>query len=248
MPQLQQVPHHNEQDDDGPGLEEVPGSTRPVAAEDVEIEVLDPDRGFKAAAEGAAQPCPGLKASQQQQQQQQQQPTGQQMHGQGAAGADGADAAAAPAMGGCHAPLITTLEVLVVWPLLAQHRLTTLACWQLLLHEHQLMVKLSAMQGLFFQQQGDWVELLCEGLEHVLQRQQPRPSPGSHGGSITKPDQAGSLSPVTPVAAQLLLESAIQQSCLVGSAAALRLSLEVRPLLPFYLRVGGSAFALCSAC
>jgi hypothetical protein len=34
-------------------------------------------------------------------------------------------------MGGCHAPLITTLEVLVVWPLLAQHRLTTLACWQL---------------------------------------------------------------------------------------------------------------------
>jgi hypothetical protein len=65
--------------------------------------------------------------SQQQQQQpnlQRPPPAEQQQQQQGEDGADAADSSA---------PLITMLEVLVVWPLLAQHRLTTLACWQLLL-------------------------------------------------------------------------------------------------------------------
>jgi hypothetical protein len=35
------------------------------------------------------------------------------------------------------APMVSSLEVLVVQPILAQQRLTTVACWSLLLQEHR---------------------------------------------------------------------------------------------------------------
>ncbi|KAF8057943.1 hypothetical protein HT031_005889 [Scenedesmus sp. PABB004] len=121
------------------------------------------------------------------------------------------------------APLITTLEVLLVRPLLAQHRLTTLACWQLLLQDRGLLRQLGALQRLFFQQQGDWCDLLLEGLEAQLVAA-PRRGGHARGGGAPLGDGGGGLS---PTAAQLLLEAAVQQSCLAAAPEAERMSLQV---------------------
>lgn len=141
------------------------------------------------------------------------------------------------------APLVTALEVLVINPILAQHRLTTLACWQLLLQEQQLLQKLAAMQALFFQQQGDWVDLFLEGVDKLM-------TPAAAGGSdalgpIGSSISDGLLAPgsragiagavgagkqgvgVSHVAAQLVLEAALQQSCLAGDEVTQRLSVQV---------------------
>uniref|UniRef100_A0A383VBK2 Gamma tubulin complex component C-terminal domain-containing protein n=1 Tax=Tetradesmus obliquus TaxID=3088 RepID=A0A383VBK2_TETOB len=139
-----------------------------------------------------------------QQQQQQQQQGG---------GADAADSSA---------PLITMLEVLVVWPLLAQHRLTTLACWQLLLQDQRLLQRLASLQALFFQQQGDWVDLLLEALQ---QQQQHLMFAPDNAAAASAP--ASGAVRLSPVAAQLLLESAVQQSCLAGEPDAERMSMTV---------------------
>jgi hypothetical protein len=122
---------------------------------------------------------------------------------------------------------VSALEVLVVQPVLAQQRLTTVACWSLLLHEHQLLQRLSTIQGLFFQQQGDWVGLLCGALEPLLLQQQQQQGAGSSATDSSQA-QAGGMSPVV---LQLLLEAAVQQSCLAGVPEAERMSLQVRGLL-----------------
>lgn len=146
-------------------------------------------------------------------------------YGQG----EGPEAAAA-ASARAAAPIVSALEVLVVQPVLAQQRLTTVACWSLLLQEHQLLQRLSTIQGLFFQQQGDWVGLLCEALEPLLLWQQQQHGAGSAAvlggdGGGSSQVQAG----MSPVVLQLLLETAVQQSCLAGVPEAERLSLQVRP-------------------
>jgi hypothetical protein len=142
-----------------------------------------------------------------------------------------ADSTAATARAAAAAPMVSALEVLVVQPILAQQRLTTVACWSLLLQEHQLLQRLSAIQGLFFQQQGDWVVLLCDALEPLLLQQQQRAADAVADRGV----QQGLISPVV---LQLLLESAVQQSCLAGVPDAERLSLQVRG--PVLLRLHGS--------
>jgi len=130
------------------------------------------------------------------------------------------------------APLIATLEVLVVQPLLAQQRLTTHACWNLLLHEHRLLQRMNAIQGLFFQQQGDWVALLCEGLQPLLQQhqhqqQKEQGSGAANGSGAVEGAAAARAASLSPVVLQLLLESSVQQSCLVGLPEAEKMSLQV---------------------
>jgi hypothetical protein len=130
------------------------------------------------------------------------------------------DSTAATARAAAAAPMVSALEVLVVQPILVQQRLTTVACWSLLLQEHRLLQRLSAIQGLFFQQQGDWVVRLCDALEPLLLQQQRA------AGAVA--DRGGRQDLISPVALQLLLESAVQQSCLAGVPEAERLSLQVR--------------------
>lgn len=150
-------------------------------------------------------------------------------YGQGEGPEAAAAASARPA-----APIVSALEVLVVQPVLAQQRLTTVTCWSLLLHEHQLLQRLSTIQGLFFQQQGDWVGLLCDALEPLLLRQQQQQGAGSVAAAalVLGSDGGGSSqvqAGMSPVVLQLLLEAAVQQSCLAGVTEAQRLSLQVRP-------------------
>jgi hypothetical protein len=89
----------------------------------------------------------------------------------------------------------------------------------------RLLQRLSAIQGLFFQQQGDWVVQLADALEPLLtqqqqQQQQHRAAPSSRSSV--------NASQVSPVVLQLLLESAVQSSCLSGVPEAERMSLKVR--------------------
>jgi hypothetical protein len=87
----------------------------------------------------------------------------------------------------------------------------------------RLLQRLSAIQGLFFQQQGDWVVQLADALEPLLtqQQQQQHMAVSSSGGG-------GDASWISPVVLQLLLESAVQSSCLSGVPEAERMSLQVR--------------------
>ena len=137
------------------------------------------------------------------------------------------------------APLVACFEVLLVQPLMEQCRLTTVACWSLLLHEHRLLQRLSTIQGLFFQQQGDWVVLLCDALEPLLlaQQQQGCGQQGSGQQGCSQQQQQGeggvgggsgvSHGLASPVVLQLLLEGAVQQSCLAKMPEAECMSLQV---------------------
>jgi hypothetical protein len=97
-----------------------------------------------------------------------------------------------------------------------------------MLQDQQLLPRLASLQGLFFQQQGDWVDLLLESLEQQQQQQQLMLA--SQGSSAPAAGRCAA-SRLSPVAVQLLLESAVQQSCLSGVADAERMSLQVRKLL-----------------
>jgi hypothetical protein len=62
---------------------------------------------------------------------------GTQRHSSRGNQAAAAAAAADGSAGVTAAPMVSLLEVLVVQPILAQQRLTTVACWSLLLQEHR---------------------------------------------------------------------------------------------------------------
>jgi hypothetical protein len=135
------------------------------------------------------------------------------------------------------APLVACFEVLLVQPLMEQCRLTTIACWSLLLQEHRLLQRLSTIQGLFFQQQGDWVVLLCDALEPLLLAQQQQQQQGLDQQQGQQQQQQGeggvgggsgvSQGLASPVVLQLLLEGAVQQSCLAKLPEAECMSLQV---------------------
>jgi hypothetical protein len=101
-----------------------------ITQEDVLLQLMeDADEAAAAAADASHAGLPvsvdvGQVSSRRHGRQQQQQQRSLNHPQQQQQGPDAADSSA---------PLITMLEVLVVRPLLAQHRLTTLACWQLLL-------------------------------------------------------------------------------------------------------------------
>eukprot|EP00775_Hariotina_reticulata_P007542 gene7542-7752_t len=103
--------------DEAQEVDESATTTPRLSAEDALVEVLGSGSSgpmaAAAATAGAGHPCLGLRTQQQQQEQHSRHLTGLHRHGQSTAGAVGADAAAAKGLGGGHAPLITTLEVLV---------------------------------------------------------------------------------------------------------------------------------------
>lgn len=196
----------------GHSVESMPAAAEVLSTDDVLIDLMADD-GLAAPPESSVDITAARGTSVQQQQQQ--------------SGATQVDAAS-----NNNPPLITTLEVLVVRPLLAQHRLTTLACWQLLLQEQHLLQKLAAMQSIFFQQQADWVDLFIEGLDSLISPVSDVSS-SSGSGQVTV-ERAGVVGAaavakhgVSRVAAQLVLEAALQQSCLAGEAAADRLNVQV---------------------
>jgi hypothetical protein len=96
------------------------------------------------------------------------------------------------------------------------------------LQDQQLLQRLASLQALFFQQQGDWVDLLLESLEQQQQQQQLMLA--AQGNTAPAAAGGGAASRLSPVAVQLLLESAVQQSCLAGVADAERMSLRVSRL------------------
>ena len=67
------------------------------------------------------------------------------------------------------APLPTLLDVLLIQPLQVQYKITTLVCWQQILHRHQLLATCEQLHLFFFQKAGDWAQLLAEKLEEQLQ-------------------------------------------------------------------------------
>ena len=139
------------------------------------------------------------------------------------------------------APLITVLDTLVARPLLVQARLTTRAAWVLLLREAALLQSLKALQGLFFQHQGDWVELLLHRLEPLLcggssdssgggaaaagdrsHRDggiQGNSSGSSSGGRSNSSSSAATTHALSAVGAQVHLEEALAASCLASAGS-----------------------------
>jgi hypothetical protein len=96
------------------------------------------------------------------------------------------------------------------------------------LQDQQLLQRLASLQALFFQQQGDWVDLLLETLEQQQQQQQQL-MVATQSSTAPEAAAAGGCAAARPsaVAVRLLLESAVQQSCLAGVPDAERMSLEV---------------------
>jgi hypothetical protein len=114
-------------------------------------------------------------------------------------------------------------------------------CMTCHLQDQRLLQRLSSLQALFFQQQGDWVDLLLEALQQQQQQQQLMSARSNAHSTAAAGCAAECATLLSPIAAQLLLESAVQQSCLAGVADAERMSVQVRSM--FQLLKAKSSFS-----
>jgi hypothetical protein len=123
----------------------------------------------------------------------------------------------------CLLQRLTSLQSHLQPPHAAGFNNLHLLCHCYRLQDQCLLQQLASLQSLFFQQQGDWVDLLLEALQ---QQQQQQRLMLAHGSTHTAA-AAAAASRLSPIVAQVLLESAVQQSCLAGGPDAERMSVQV---------------------